>query len=365
MTDNRIEAKLTEQQMCALGKKLGVAHSDLSPLRVFEEKYSGLKDVTEMPPGLINEDGRLEPGIASCLETLSKARSFGAVSHVGRFMMIDTAIYYSDTSLDHGVQLTNTGDAIRLESPPDIADVLVTMSLSAGDGLLQKVDAGFDLPAEGTYVLFALIDIARERQLRGMLSEKKAPPGAVLVEDIHRAMRRKDSGMQWMAPYLAGCLSLACPESQAIAERLSGLEDSGLVKKVNSGWALTPLAEGIASELLVIDGHTRIRAAEYEERQGKGFVTDVRAIHGCSGAVLSWSHDEGSVSLMGISQAQLNDMAEEFLHPQRAEAPSEEAVSLGEPVISCAACGAQMLPWYKFCENCGAKAAVSGGDKGT
>jgi len=288
---------MSAEELLAAGKTLGINFSPISP---FWMEGGG------SPPAALMQNDALRPDLLPAFQTLAEARRMGACAYLCAEGLMDTSFYYS-TDGKPSVSLSMTDDGVRLQAPAAIQGALLWLAEHAGDSLKRACGFEAQLSAVDAHVLFGLVDAARRKALAGIAGQAQNDPTRISLEELENALadthEDDDDELQWMAPHFAAGYELKSPETHALQKSLQQLVHKKYAvlegKEVVLGDALTDLA----SVLLLVEGHLRLRTAEVD-KSDKVRITEVKGVRGQGSALLLWTDDGKIVHLRGTSPAQ-------------------------------------------------------------
>ncbi|MBN1266247.1 MAG: zinc ribbon domain-containing protein [Anaerolineales bacterium] len=301
---------------------------------------------------------------AGILSTLTNTRSTVVFSYSGLDFAFKTALY---APVQPGgipaVSISETDQGLKIASPP-LTGILLEMVLQyMGESQVCMVDVDITLSLRETAVLFAFLDAGRRALLKGLLegSGLDQPP-ALDFSDVLYAGQFQDTNLQWFTPYFMEIAEEAPLQQTDIDRAVPVLEQKGLLSSKSGQLRPSPDLLRLMISFLLVESYSRIQAAQgtrVEDLQNM----DIWAVQGRNHALLSWTMDESSVTLKGLSPAQwlllLSDMLDKpegiFEGAESAGGAANSAIPVADASRICPGCSSPIPDGKKFCTTCGYK----------
>ncbi len=318
----KFDLTVSSEEFLAAGQLVDGPKSPLSPFQ------SGAEN--QPPPAAITSNGKFQSHLKPALQTLARAKGFGAAAYFSGDDLLDVSIYSSDSGTPD-VALFLAEDGVRIESPADAGTVLDWLGQRIGTSLLRQSDVDLELSYEEALTLFATVDAARRRKLKELSGAADNEGEELKKEDLVSALTFDEEGFQWLAPHFANSHNLpGISESQA-EQLLMKLTQKGFMVINADRITLSETLSNLANDLLVLSGHLLLTKAEADQDQ-RISMTEIRAVQGLKNALLLWTDDGKQVQLMGASPAQVMRIAIDILSSP--DTPRRESMSEPAPAAA-------------------------------
>ena len=316
---------LSADGLIAAGKTMDVTFSSISPF---------LHDTNEKPPASVMAGGKIRSEYKTIFETLAQASRMGACMYLNTDGLLDTSVYYPPSGAP-AVSVSMVDDGVKVESGADIFGMLDWLAENFGTSMVQSCEFEAKLPLEEAYVLFALLDSARQSTMAALSGNDSDTPAITMQalqsvsEENKNENEEAEDGLQWLAPHFASIYQMPALDSAAIEKNVQKLAQKGYVVLKQDAVELSNTVENLASNFLLVEGHLWLRSAEVDTA-GKTNLTEVRGVRGRGNAVLLWSDDNNTVSLMGVSPAQVIAIAQDMLGTEEVPVFVDESLRVNE-----------------------------------
>jgi len=300
---NAIDTHISIQQWIALSGQLDVRLGALTPL-FSAEKIAGFThpETTVVP-------GAPLPDLSTFFNQLANPQAVNGLSFILRDCVIDLAVFYpADSYLTSVISLSEENDTLRLQCPAPIDEVLDVLQSQLGEAKSEASPVELEIPVLPAWLCWAFIDLQRE----AMAGDGSLQDLSFQLDAIMAVLGRPFELLDNLGAYYRQALDLDIPMKKDVQSALRMLTGKGLIESTPAGFKPGSLLCEQALELSDLGAHMMLKTSALLPDGSVGTLRNF-IFQGKSGNGLLWFNNNGTVSFLGLSPAQIIYLVEKVM----------------------------------------------------